>query len=207
MFSEPPNKQKSDRITLKTSLTEDSEKNLTSVLSKDFVTLSFQETAASHQWAKAPVSKKSNGATAGEVDPSAAPCQLTSQDTTTLSTRRRFVVQHIPLPTISKVNQHEQNFVDNPDKKEFKVCSVLEGGCCVSGQSKCDDKNCDTSTITTHEKEEIKVPSYLNNIEQPVLVIKEKWDSTKTPLTDRMLLRPSVINLPSLVTGASGNRH
>ena len=182
-----------------------SKKILSATLDKDSVTLSFQATEDRHKWAKAPVSTESNGATAGAVSPST--CQLVIHDTSAAATssstsiRRRIVVQQ-SLPVISKLTQN-QTCVDKTSKRDFKGCGALEGSCCISTATQeaiGDDKNCDTVVI------EKKTPNNdaLSNASQAEPSVAERNQELKTPLVDRMLLRPSVIILPSWVTGASG---
>ena len=60
-----------------------------------------------------------------------------------------------------------------------------------------DNKRCDRLRID--KKDKYKAP--LTPLAEEELTGEQ---ALKTPILDRMLLRPSVISLPSLVTGASG---
>ena len=109
-------------------------------------------------------------------------------------------MQRIPLPVITKFSQ-SQCYIDNSSKSERKDSRVLEIDCCIHANSedvKGDAKHCDRNSI---DKKEQYTKALSNTcVEEGV----STSNASKTPLFDRMLLRPSVVYLPSFATGASG---
>ena len=170
---------------------------------ENLVTLSFQATKQKHERAQGPDVKQSNGATAGEFNPSTCPTSKQGNSATTIlstPTQRRIVVQQVPLPILSKLG--ESNCGESEKQNKYKTnYSGLGANCCIYPSEEALDigeKHCDKNDI--EKIDQSTKDSQGKGCEEN----STKTKSFNTPYIDRMLLRPSAIQLPSLVTGASG---
>ena len=109
-------------------------------------------------------------------------------------------MQQIPLPFISKLTQN-QTCVAAKYKIDQTQSGARNVNCCINAEEEeniVNTSSCDRICIEKNDQY-CKVP--LTTVVEEELIAEP---SLKNPIIDRMLLRPGVINLPSLVTGASG---
>ena len=108
----------------------------------------------------------------------------------------------VEQPTNADDKNGDQLKQQNPDGHENqKDCSSLSSD--KTGEHKIHKNNCDKNFVDNKiDTDREKSSNDTSTVEEASR--QTKRDKQKTTLIDRMRLRPGVIPLPSLVTGASG---